>query len=98
MKKLILLSLFLSLFMFSCKQVTPEEAAQKRMDERIKKELQEESRFDSLTRVAFGEGKFKYQRANRQNALDILKKELGGTPSMDSLFNTMQEKIYLECY
>jgi len=78
MKKIIFLLsiIFLSV---SCDNRTPQQKAQdeynQEVAERDAAQMEREHKIDSLVNVAGGLGEYKYQRANRLNALKILKKE-----------------------
>ena len=86
--------MFAALMLLSCgDNKTPEQAAQESLDREMKeledKQMNRERYIDSLINVATGlEGAT--LRANRQHALDILRKEY---PGMQERFDEIQRSI-----
>lgn len=70
-----LLIVSLCFLLFSCDNRSKKQKVDDRMKEMQAKEMHDEVRVDSLLKVAYGYGDFKYMKENRLNAIDILNKE-----------------------
>ncbi len=87
MKKYFLIAFLIA--MLSCNSKSPEQMAKESFEKREQEQLAEERKADSLIRVAMGEGIYEYQKKNRLNALEELKKIL--PPTNEKLINLYEE-------
>ena len=87
MKKYFLIAFLITMLSYNSK--SPEQIAQESFEKREQEQLAEERKADSLIRVAMGEGIYEYQKKNRLNALEELKKIL--PPTNEELINLYEE-------
>lgn len=87
MKKYFLIAFLIA--MLSCNSKSPEQMAKESFEKREQEQLAEERKADSLIRVAMGEGIYEYQKKNRLNALEELKKYY--LPQMRNLLISMRK-------
>lgn len=88
--KNILLIFCVILSFASCGEKSSQQLVQEQVDKYNADTRKNELYIDSLVSVAYGNGKYKYLKENRLNAINLLEKETPGQkPTLDSLRNTI---------